>query len=290
MMESSTGSVALLAVHAHPDDEAIGTGGILAHYSGEGRRVALVCATRGEEGEIVDLTIDQDEARPRLAEIREAELRCACDALGVSDLSFLNYRDSGMAGTPENEHPEAFCRADFAEATGRLVRIIRELRPEVVVTYDEKGGYGHPDHIMAHRVTVAAFDAAGDPARYPECGKAWEPYKLYYTAIPRSQIEQMEQYFRSVGITSPFEREDLTPERFGTPDEIVTTRVDVRDHLGQKLDALRCHRTQIAADSFFFKIPEEFSAQGFGYEHYVRVRSRVQASLPESDLFAGLSR
>ncbi len=278
----------LLAVHAHPDDEVIGTGGILARYSAEGLRVALACATRGEVGEIVDPSIDEAEARPRLAQIREDELRCACNVLGVHDLFFLDYRDSGMMGTADNDNPEAFWQSDLDEATGRLVRVIRAIRPQVLVTYDEKGGYGHPDHMMAHRVTVAAFDAAGDPARYPQGGPAWQPSKLYFTAIPRSQLEQMEQYFRNVGITSPFDRPDLTPESFGTPDEIITTKIDVRNHLSQKLEALGCHRTQIAADSFFFKIPEELAKEGFGYEHFVRARSLVAAETPESDLFAGL--
>jgi mycothiol conjugate amidase Mca len=287
-MQPSVEPLTLLAVHAHPDDEAIGTGGILAHYSGSGARVALVCATKGEVGEIVDPTIDEEAARPRLGQIREDELRCACGVLGVQELLFLGYRDSGMAGTPDNENPASFFRADFDEATGRLVEVIRDLRPQVVVTYDEKGGYHHPDHIMAHRITAAAFDAAGDPNRYPESGPTWQPSKLYYTAIPLSQMLQMEQYFRSVGITSPFERADLNPEAFGTPDEIITTRIDVREYLPRKMEALTCHRTQIAADSFFFKIPEEFAREGFGYEHFVRARSLVPAPTPENDLFAGL--
>jgi mycothiol conjugate amidase Mca len=279
----------LLAVHAHPDDEVIGTGGILARYSAAGVRVALACATRGEVGEIVDPTIDEAEARPRLAQIREGELRCACGVLGVHDLFFLDYRDSGMVGTADNEHPEAFCRAEIEDATRRLVRIIRTVRPQVVVTYDEKGGYGHPDHLMAHRVTVAAFDAAGDPVRYPEDGvEPWQPTKLYYSAIPRSVLEQMEAYLKSVGITSPFDRPDLTPEAFGNPDETVTTKVDVRPHLEQKRNALECHRTQIAADSFFFKLPEVFNREAMGYEHFIRARSLVPAPTPEDDLFTGV--
>ncbi len=279
----------LLAVHAHPDDEAIGTGGILARYSAEGVRVALVSATRGEEGEIVDPSLDQAEARPRLAEIREAELRCACGVLGVHDLLFLDYRDSGMAGTPENEHPSAFCRAGLEEATGRLVRIIRELRPQVVVTYDEKGGYGHPDHVMTHRVAVSAFEAAGDAARYPEAGLApWRPSKLYYTALPRSELLRIHTFLKESGLPSPFDRDDLTPDSLGTPDERITTRVDVLVYLHQKREALLCHRTQIAADSFFLRMPEEVARQYWAREQFVRVRSLVPAPNPEQDLFAGI--
>ena len=259
----------------------------LATISGE--RVALVCATRGEVGEIVDPGIDQEEARPRLGEIREGELRCACAVLGVRELLFLGYRDSGMAGTPDNQHPEAFCRADLVEATGRLVRIVRSLRPHVLVTYNEHGNYGHPDHIMAHRITAAAFDAAGDPGRYPEHGlPPWQPAKLYHTAFPRSWFDHIQRYLQSAGIPSPFDRPDLAPERISTPDALITTRVDVRHCLPQKREALTCHRTQIAAESFFFQMPEELTREGMGYEHFVRARSLASATVPEDDLFVGL--
>lgn len=288
-MPGSNGTLRLMAVHAHPDDEVIGTGGTLSRYAMAGLRVSLVCATRGEVGEIVDPTIDEAEARPRLAQIREDELRCACGVLGVTDLVFLDYRDSGMMGTQDNENPASFWKADLDEAVGRLVLAMRRLKPQVVVTYNEKGGYGHPDHIRTHQITVAAFDAAGDSSRYSEQGlEPWQPQKLYYNAIPVSGLKKMEQYFRSVGITSPFEREDLTPESFGTPDEQITTRVDVRDYIERKRDALRCHRTQIAADSFFFTVPEMFSDEAMGFEYFVRVRSLVDASTPEEDLFAGI--
>jgi mycothiol conjugate amidase Mca len=282
-------SMTLMAVHAHPDDEVVTTGGVMARYFAAGARVALVCATRGEVGEILDPNLEEAEARPRLASIREEELRCACAVLGVSDLFFLDYRDSGMAGTPDNEHPGAFHRANPEEATGRLVRLIRELRPQVLVTYDEKGGYGHPDHLMAHRITVEAFEAAADPDRFPEQGLApWQPQKLYYTAFPRSELLLFHQFLLDAGWPSPFERDDLSPDSMGTPDELVTTRIDVREHLQQKLEALRCHRTQFAADSFFFQMPEEINREGFGFEHFVRARSLVSAPVPEEDLFAGL--
>jgi mycothiol conjugate amidase Mca len=279
----------LLAVHAHPDDEVIGTGGTLARYAAVGLRVALACATRGEVGEIVDPTLDQEENYRRLGEIREAELRCACGTLGVHDLFFLDYRDSGMAGTANNQHAAAFCNADIDEATGRLVRIVRTLRPHVIVTYNENGGYFHPDHIMAHRVAVAAFDAAGDPKRYPEQGlPPHQAAKLYHIVWPRSWFDHIERFLESVGQPSPFRRLDLDPDRIGTPDALVTTKIDVRDYLSHKQQALTCHRTQIAAESFFFQMPEELVREGLGYEHYIRVRSLVPAPLPEHDLFAGL--
>lgn len=284
-----TETLTMLAVHAHPDDEVIGTGGILAHYSATGHRTALVCATRGEVGEIVDPSMNEEEARPRLGDIREGELQCACGVLGVQDLFFLGYRDSGMAGTADNQHPAAFCQADLDEAAGRLVRIVRRAQPQVVVTYNENGNYGHPDHIMAHRITVAAFEAAGDPKRYPEQGlPPWQPAKLYYTAFPRSFFDYVQEYLRSAGIPSPFDRADFSPEEISTPDALITTRVDVRDYLPQKREALTCHRTQIAADSFFFQMPDQLASEGLGYEHFVRVRSLVPAPAVEDDLFAGL--
>ncbi len=284
-----TETLTLLAVHAHPDDEVIGTGGTLARYSAAGARVALVCATRGEAGEIVDPTIDPKEAFPRLAAIREQELRCACGILGVHDILFLGYRDSGMAGAPDNEHAAAFCKADLEEAAGHLVSIVREVRPHVLVTYDAKGGYGHPDHIMAHRVTVRAFDAAGDPRFHPDDGLApWQPKKLYFTALPRSELKQVDRFLKDAGLPSPFDRPDLEPDRIGTPDEDVTTRLDVRSHLPWKRQALECHRTQIAADSFFFRMPEELALRWWGFERFVRARSLVPAPTPEDDIFAGL--
>ncbi len=279
----------LLAVHAHPDDEAIGTGGTLARYAAEGIRVALVSATRGEVGEIVDPSIDQAQALPRLGEIREDELRCACSVLGIKDLFFLDYRDSGMAGTADNQNPASFLQADLEEAAGRLVRIIRTLRPEVIVTYNQKGNYGHPDHVKAHQVTVAAFLAASDPSRYPEQGlTVWQPLKCYFTATPRSWLDFVSDYLHQAGLPSPFDRPDLKPEELGTPDAMITTRVDVRNYMQTKLQALACHRTQISPDSFFFRLPPEVAQQGLGYESFVRARSIVPAPLREDDLFAGL--
>lgn len=286
-MNRTNESPVLMAVHAHPDDEVVSTGGALAHYAARGARVVLVCATRGEVGEIVDPSIGE-EARPRLAEIREAELRCSCQTLGIQELVILGYRDSGMAGTADNDNPHAFCRADMDEAVGRLVRAVRAERPQVMVTYDEKGGYGHPDHVMAHRVAVAAFEAAGDPSRYPNEGAPWRPSKMYYAAFPQSQLVAIDRYLKSIGTPSPFDREDISPEQMGTPDELVTTKLDVRGFLPQIKEALRCHRSQIAADSFFFSIPDEMASQGLGYEYFVRAQSLVDAPTPEDDLFAGL--
>src|SRR5919202_6707939 len=208
MSHQSEHPLTLMAVHAHPDDECFGTGGVLIKYAEEGVRTALVTATRGEEGEIHDPDLTEEEARPRLAEIREEELRRATALLRVGVQEFLGYRDSGMMGTPANEHPESFNKADLDEATGRLVRLIRTYRPQVLVTYNEDGGYGHPDHLQCHRITARAFDAAGDPARYPDAGPAWQPLKLYATAWSRERWLALRAAMRERGIEWPFGRDE----------------------------------------------------------------------------------
>lgn len=180
----------MMAVHAHPDDECF-AGGIFGRYADEGARTVLVTCTLGEEGEIVDPTMDAEAVRPRLAEVRLGELRCSVAALGIERLHVLGYRDSGMVGTPANAHPLAFTNTDFDAAATRLVALVRAERPQVLVTYDEQGGYGHPDHIMAHRIAMGAFEGAGDPVRFPVApGEAapWQPSKLYYIACSRERI------------------------------------------------------------------------------------------------------
>lgn len=260
----------------------------MARYAAEGVRVALACATRGEVGEIVVPDLDRDEIRANLGALREKELECACGILGISDLFYLNYRDSGMMGTGDNGHPQAFWQANFEEATGRLVRIVREIRPQVMVTYDENGTYGHPDHIMSHRVAVAAFDAAGDPHAYPEQGlPAWQPLKLYYIAFPRSFMRFAADYLRRTRAESPFEAEGLDVETIGTDDARITTKADVRAFLSHKRDALACHRSQVAPDRFFF-LDDGLVELGLGYEHFILVRGSVESTLPEDDLFAGI--
>lgn len=188
----------LMAVFAHPDDE-VWTGAAMATYAKEGVRTVLVTATLGEEGEIHDPDLDPEEARGRLGEIRRAELDRSAAIFGIDTVHILGYRDSGMAGTPANENPANFHNADHEEAVGRLVRLIRQERPQVLITDNERGTYGHPDHIAAHRITVAAFDAAGDQSRFPEAGPAWQPQKLYYTAFPRSSFVRMRDLMRERG-------------------------------------------------------------------------------------------
>lgn len=285
----------LLLVHAHPDDETIATGATMAKYAAEGAHVSLVTCTRGEEGEILAPELEHlgADKEDRLGDHRVTELADAMNALGVTDHRFLGgpgrWRDSGMMGVPSNDRPDAFWQADVDEAVGELVCVIREVRPQVIITYDENGAYGHPDHIQAHRVTVAAFDAAADPGRYPHAGPAWQTAKLYYTAIPISFLRTGFEMLKEMGEESPFgvtSPEDLP---FGDPDEIVTTLIDARDHLDAKVGAMRAHRTQINVDGPFFALSNNVGQRAFGYEHYRLVRGTPPpAGTQENDLFQGL--
>jgi N-acetyl-1-D-myo-inositol-2-amino-2-deoxy-alpha-D-glucopyranoside deacetylase len=285
-----TQPLTLLAVHAHPDDEAFSMGGTYARAAAAGVHTVLVCATRGEAGEIHDPDLDPVEAQARLAEIREGELRRACAILGIAELHFLGYRDSGMAGTPENADPRNFHNADPEEATERVTRLLRQCRPHVVVTYDERGSYGHPDHIAAHRTTLAAVAAAADPARFPEQElAAWEVAKLYYTAFPRSRLQRLSEELRQRGIAPPFGGEERDPADFTVSDEQVTTYVDVRAYLAEKRDALSVHRTQLGIDHFLMTLPEDVLREAFGSETFTRVQSRVAAPEKEESLFDGLA-
>ena len=289
----------LLLVHAHPDDETIGTGATMARYAAEGAAVTLVTCTLGEEGEVLvpeleHLAADRDGG---LGQHRIGELAAACEALRVEDHRVLGgpgrWRDSGMMGTPANDRPECFWQADLDEAVRELVGVVREVRPQVVVTYDSNGGYGHPDHVQAHRVTVAAFDAAADPAYEPQLGEPWQAAKLYFSAVPRSVLQAGIDLLREAGDASGFfgveKAEDLP---FGVPDEQVTTAIDASDHLEAKVAAMRAHKTQIAVDGPFFALSNNIGQRAFGIEHYTLARGERGPGSGEhgweSDLFAGL--
>jgi mycothiol conjugate amidase Mca len=280
----------LMIVHAHPDDEVIGSGGTLARYSDEGIRTVLVTATLGEEGEIVVAELNTPDVKARLAEVRREELRQATAILGVTDQEILGYRDSGMAGTPANEHPNSFNKADLEEATRRLVQLVRAYKPQVLVSYNEHGGYGHPDHIACHKVTLAAFDAAADPARYQDSGPAWAPLKLYEINRPRELTQQAWEQMRERGMKTPLDNPDYDITRFTVPQERITTAIDASDYVERKRNALLVHRTQIAVDGPFLSMPREIAQTWFGVEYFSLLKSRV--ALPpregyEDDLFAG---
>jgi N-acetyl-1-D-myo-inositol-2-amino-2-deoxy-alpha-D-glucopyranoside deacetylase len=275
----------LLACFAHPDDEAFGTGGTLAHYAAEGVRVVLACATRGEVGEISDLSLATPET---LGAVREAELRAAARALGLAEVIFLGYRDSGMAGTAENADPRAFVNAPADEVVARLVGIIRRVQPQVVVTFEPNGGYGHPDHIAIHRHTVAAFHAAADPAAYPEQGPAWQASRLFYTAIPRSFFRTMIERVKALGLdTSAFTRFE---ERGATgwPDEHVHVTLDVSSTVEAKWAALNSHRTQFGPNHPFRRLPEDVVKQLMSREYFALAWPEPAPGLQLPDLFSGL--
>jgi N-acetyl-1-D-myo-inositol-2-amino-2-deoxy-alpha-D-glucopyranoside deacetylase len=279
-----------MAVFAHPDDESFGCGGTLARYGAEpGIRVVLVCATRGEAGQISDPALA---AAEQLGQVRERELRCACEVLGIDALYFLGYRDSGMAGTPENQHPQALAMADLDEAVGRITECIRRERPHVVVTFDETGGYGHPDHIAVHHFAKAAFAAAADPARYPEqLTDGHMPHqaeKLYYTAIPRRFFRGLVLKLTELGIEIPERYLQRLDGPFGLPDEACTTDVFVPDFLDQKQAAVRCHATQLQPDSFFALLPPDIMRELQTWECFQLAQSLVGGDGDSHDLFAGL--
>lgn len=277
----------LLAFHAHPDDESISSGGVLASLAADKVPVTVVTATRGEAGEIHNRE-DADEVQHRLGEIREAELRAALDVLGVGPPRFLGYRDSGMMGTPENQHPDAFWQADFFEAVGRLVRIIREVRPDVVTAYDPFGGYGHPDHIQVHRVGTAAYWAAADVGRYPASshGDPWAPSKLYWTTWSRERMVKVRrQMSGDLGADSA---EDAIEPAAGSLETHITTTIDIEPWFDLKHRALLCHDTQFSAESWIRTLPPDVLRLFIGFESLTLVHSAVTCDPADQDLFAGM--
>jgi N-acetyl-1-D-myo-inositol-2-amino-2-deoxy-alpha-D-glucopyranoside deacetylase len=281
----------LLLVHAHPDDETIGTGATMAHYAADGAHVTLVTCTLGEEGEIhlpelAELAADRAD---QLGGYRLVELQRACEAMGVTDHRFLGvagrYRDSGMMGTPANDHPRAFWRADLDTAAGDLLDVIREIRPQVVVTYDPNGGYGHPDHIQSHRVAMRAVELANAEGIGPD--------KVYWTAVPRSVLQAGFEAFAQ-SENNPFEgiekAEDIP---FAVPDERIAARIEAGGQSEAKMAAVRAHASQIPPSSWLYNIASGFGSEFLTVEYYELVAgTRGPAGNEqglETDLFAGLS-
>lgn len=276
----------LMSVHAHADDETITMGGTLALCADRGIATCNITCTDGKLATIYDPSMPEEETRPRLAEIRQEEMRAAAGILGISEFHFLGYGDSGMAGADTNAAADAFWMAPLDEVAGRLVEHIRRFRPHVVVTYDANGGYGHPDHIQTHRATLLAVEAAHS-AVYPDRGAPWLVRKLYYTAFPVSGMKRMIAASKDLGIDPPFGVEDAEELPFLTPDYLVTTTVDCRTTLRRKREALRAHRSQIPPDWPMLAVPEEAALQ-FADEYFQLAISRRPAALPESDVFAGV--
>jgi N-acetyl-1-D-myo-inositol-2-amino-2-deoxy-alpha-D-glucopyranoside deacetylase len=296
-----TPSRRLLLVHAHPDDETINNGATMARYAAEGVGVTLLTCTLGEEGEVLvpELELLAADHADQLGGYRIGELGAAMDALGVTDWRFLGgpgrYRDSGMMGTAANDKPRAFWNADLDEAVASAVAVVREVRPQVVVTYDENGGYGHPDHIQAHRVAMGAVECAADPAYRPDLGPAWDVAKVYWCCMPRSVLREGVEAMAALGEASPFEAlGDLDEVPFAVADDVVTAAVDGRSHAAGKDAAMRAHATQITVDGPFFALSNNLGQEVLGVEYYRLVRGErgPAGAAPngwEDDLFAGLS-
>jgi LmbE family N-acetylglucosaminyl deacetylase len=278
----------LLAVLAHPDDESFGMGGTLARYAAEGVDVHVAIATDGAAGSVV---ADYEEHRERLADVRLHELEAAVKVLGAK-LHMLGYRDSGYIDDPANLHPDAFINADKDEVTSRIVSLVREIRPQVVVTHDETGGYYHPDHIMAHEVTRRAFYAAGDEAQYPHIGPApYQPDRLYYTAMPKRWIKVYTTIMRLRGQdpTRIGRNEDIDITRLGQPLGSLHARLNIFPYWEVKREASAHHQSQGGGGGFAGGLPTWFQKRLFNMEFFIRAYPPAQDGEVDRDLFQGIS-
>ena len=260
----TSGSGPLLLIFAHPDDESFGCAGTLALAAEQGVRATLVCATRGEAGEFPE---SSGATRDTIGVVREAELRTAMAVVGLADIRFLAYRDSGMAGTPDNDDPRALVQATEAVVAARLATIIRDLRPETVITFGPDGIYGHPDHLYIHRVAVRAVHDAAEPAATTINGDPWATPALSFTAVPRSRMQAMAT--RTDGPLRGMSPDEI--DRLGTPDHEITTRIDVARVGDKKEAAIRAHRTQVGEGGPMAGMPREQVNEFLSREHFVRV-------------------
>lgn len=281
----------LMAVHAHPDDESSKGAATTARYAAEGARVMVVTLTGGERGDILNPAMDIPEVHGRIHEVRRDEMARAAEILGVEH-HWLGYVDSGLPeGDPLPPLPEgSFATVPLDGPTEALVRVIREFRPHVLTTYDEHGGYPHPDHIRCHEVSVAAYEAAADHVRYPDAGEPWAVSKLYYNhGFLRQRMQVLQDEFTKHGQDGPFAKwlenwdaeEDVIEKR-------VTTRIECSKYFAQRDEALLAHATQIDPKSFFFTTPMEWQQRLWPTEEFELARSRVPVQLPETDLFTGI--
>ena len=282
-----TNTYRLLTAYAHPDDEQ-GVSGLMHKYASEGVDVTLVCATRGEAGEIAPGVNATPE---NLGQVREEELRCAAEKIGVNNVYFLDYRDSGMMGTAENNDPRSFWNANLMEVTEKLVAIIRRHKPQVILTFDPNGGYGHPDHIKIHQASLMAYFVSGDARVFPEQItkqglQPWTVSKLYWGAFPRSRFAGFAEMAEKSGLDVGVPIKEFLKR--AQPDEVITTRIDVAPFVDLKLNALYCHASQMNPNSIFSKIPMEIRKDGMKVETLIRAESRVVIQESETDLFMGV--
>ncbi len=278
----------LLSIHAHPDDEASKGASTVAKYKTEGVRAVLVTCTGGEEGDILNPAMDRPEIRADLAAVRKRELEAASALIGYDELVLLGYRDSGMPDSEANARPDAFANADLDEAVARLVKIIRREQPQVILTYgDDQQGYPHPDHLRVHDISLPAFDLAGDQSYRPDLGEPFTPLKMYYSVWSRARVEATHAKFVELGLESPFSDDWFTRP---SQDDRVTTSIDIGPWFDVRLEALLAHATQVDPDSaFWFGLPREIARTVHPFEDYILAHSRVETSVHETDLFAGIS-
>jgi LmbE family N-acetylglucosaminyl deacetylase len=272
----------LMAIYAHPDDETFGVGGTMALYAERGLPVTMICATRGEVGEIAP---GSDATPETLGAYRERELREAMAILGVHDVRFLDFRDSGMAGTPENADPRALHNAPAEHVVAPLVAAIRERQPDVICTWDESGGYGHPDHVAVHYHATAAFHAAADPAQFPDAGDPWTASRLFYTAIPMEEFGRMMDEMRKRGIDVPNVADD-DDQLASLPRVAPNCIIDVARYFERKMEAMLAHSTQITPDDPFMRLPEELKRGFFGREFFHRAHPPLDHGAIIDDLLA----
>ncbi len=277
----------LMSVHAHPDDEASKGAGTVAKYNAEGARCVLVCCTDGGAGDILNKALDTPENKANIVSVRRAELDKSAEIIGYDRVVMLPYLDSGMPDMEENKHPDNFANAPLGEATGRLVALIREERPHVIITYsDHQQGYLHPDHLKVNDISLAAFWAAGNPHAYPEAGEPWQPMKMYYSAWSKERIVLTHEKCLEVNGESPFDGRFLDRE---SEDHLITAKVDVELYWDNRCDALLAHATQVDPnESFWFPLPRDVAAAVYPWDDYELAASTVETSPMEDDLFAGI--
>ena len=276
----------ILLCLAHPDDEILGPGGTIAQYAQNGAYVELVCATRGEAGEIADPALATPDT---LAVVREQELACAAQTLGIAKVTFLDYRDSGMAGTADNQRPDAFINAAADEVVARLVAVIRRVRPQVVITFEPYGGYGHPDHIAIHHHTHAAFEKAGDAGYREDLGRPYQPQRLFYPLVRFAFFQAMKEKMAAHGLETDFftnleERRDK-----GWPDDNYHAVIDVAGTIRRKMTAFACHRTQFGRDNIFRRLPEAEMAHLLQTEYFALAYPQPANGTQLNGLFDGLT-
>jgi len=282
----------LLQVHAHPDDEASKGAGTTAKYAADGVHNVLVCCTGGEAGDILNPAVEHPGSPEALHALRMAELDESVRVLGYGALHLLGYHDSGMPDTETNARPDNFANAPLDEAVERLVKIIRAERPQVIITYrEDRQFYPHPDHIRVHEITIPAFDAAGDPEKFPDAGEPWQPLKLYYVSWSAARVKALHNAYLKRGEESPYESWFERGFDENREDEF-TTLIDVGEYLYKRREALLAHRTQVDPEGFWMRLPDDVIREVFPWEEYTLARSLVDADRPEGefedDLFTGI--